>query len=144
MEVTSTEPLVNNKVVSIRLYNNFNRILRKHEASLRKKIQDKYPHMTDDILDQYFGKDEWITGLKLDPTPVKGNRGRKKNTKDISKFKECKSLTEVNEYTLTKLKDICVRNGLSICGNKHTIASRVWDYLKKIDLERCAEKTHQT
>ena len=133
MEVTSTEPLVNHKVVSIRLFNNFNRILRKQEEVLRQRIQDKYPYMTDDILDQYFGKDEWITGIKLDPTPVKGNRGRKKNTKDISKFKECKSLKEVNEYTLSKLKDICVRNGLSISGNKHTIACRVWDYINKID-----------
>ena len=41
MEVTSTEPLINHKVVSIRLFNNFNRILRKQEEVLRKRIQDK-------------------------------------------------------------------------------------------------------
>lgn len=141
MEVTSTEPLVNSNVVSIRLFNNFNRVLLKQEEVIRKRIQDKYPYMTDDILDQYFGKDEWITGIKLDPTPVKGNRGRKKNNKDISKFKECKSLKEVNEYTLSKLKDICVRNGLNTSGNKDTVSSRVWDYVKKIDRQECVGET---
>ena len=47
-----------------------NRILlvrKMNEDILGKKIQDKYPQMTDDVLDNYFGKDEWITGLKLVP-----------------------------------------------------------------------------
>ena len=135
MEIQTTEPLVNHKVVSIQLFNNFNKILKKQEEGLRKKIQAKYPHITNDILDQYFGLDEWITGITVDTTPVKGNRGRKKNTKEINKFLECKSLKEINEYTISKLKDICAHNGLVTTGNKKIISNRVWDYVKKIDCQ---------